>query len=462
MAGTSLDRPGIPAASVCAAGRGESGGDGAMADWPYAEGMKPALPAPKRNPPPPVAANTPRTEAVRPGDRPMSKGLLVLLLLIVGVAAVREHGPARQRVERAMESLSLPATGPRDAPAADRAGIDRGEEPQLQLAAEAPEQAERIAEVASILLQRPLRPISDLSSEGMQAELGPSGQVLLTSKYRILRFGAGNPNDRRSLFSFDAYLEQFPGAKAQAMASALALPGERYLFGGWHGEVLSWSDGRLRRLSGRDDRPRGRIADFLPWRGEVLVAGDGLWRVAADGRGLEELPLTEPRRLRALAARGDQLLLAGESRGIYQWRANRAVPWLELPGNAERVEVLAPAADGGWWIGSTRALYRVDREGNPLETLLEGVWISAVLERPDELWVGSWKQGLLLRRNGRWHRLGDRPGDLPSGSVSAFAVDAADHAWLMLYGGGGWQAPLDSLRAEMLERPWMPAPDAAD
>lgn len=427
--------------------------------------MKPALPAPKpearRAQPRPNARLSPRTGSVEQGERPPAKWALVGVLLAVVAAVSFEHPPAREAIAKGVQLLrtELASFKRRTESAARQAEAVRPEATPSTGSGEAPVVADlkdRLLESAASLAAGPLRELSDLSSEGMQAGLGPDGRVLLTSKYRVLSLGAGDANDRRTLFSPEMYRAQFPDGRMQAMASALMLPGGCYLLGGWHGEVLLGSDSELRQLSTREQRPKGRIADLRAWGDAVLLAGDGLWRLRSDGSGLEELRLPTRRRLAALGVQGDQVLIAEDGRRIHRWTGASAEPWLELPREDARVEALAAATGGGWWIASTRGLYRADREGQVQELLLDGVWISAVLERADELWVGSWKQGLLLRRNARWYRLGEGFGGLAAASVSGIAVDSADHAWLSLYGGGAWHAPLAVLREALLKQPWTP------
>ncbi|HEX4895597.1 MAG TPA: hypothetical protein VFV11_04630 [Solimonas sp.] len=310
----------------------------------------------------------------------------------------------------------------------------------------------------------PLTGVDDFSSEGMEAELGPDGQVLLTSKYAVQRYAGADLHDRRRLFSPQLYLEQFPEGRPQALASALALPGERYVLGGWHGEVLFWEDGRLRQLSDGQRRPRGRIADLLAADGEVWVAGDGLWRLRADGQGLQEIPTPGLGRIRALAQRpGGPRLVGADVGGIHRWTGERLEPWLALPPEVGQLQMLVPARDGRWLLGTNKGLYRLPADGSSLDVLLAGVWVTAVAEpaaAPDELWVGSWRQGLLLRRGGRWFRLGGGEEGLPVEAVSGLVIDPQDRLWLTLYGGGAWQAPRTAL-AESL-RAWAPGPDPQD
>lgn len=430
--------------------------------------MKGALPAPrsgtrasrKRAD---VPATLPRAESVQPGDSGSGRWIVILAVLGLGIGALLEYPPARELAARGWQALRLasveraPESRPRPSePAAEPATAAKAavEKPGAAL-------IERVREAASVLPVGPLQRVADLSSEGMGAALGPDGRVLLTSKYRVMSLGAGNANDRRTIYSPERYRAAFPNASSQAMASALALPDGRSLLGGWHGEVLLASDDGLQQLSTRDQRPRGRVTAMLSWNGGALIAGDGLWFWQPGAERLQEWPLPTPRRLGALAARGDQLLIAEDGPRIYESGGQALLPWLELP-DAARVEAMVPAADGGWWIANTRGLLHVDARGEQGRWWLRQVWTTAVVERADgELWLGSWKQGLLLHKAGRWYRLGQGLGGLEENSVSGLVVDARDQVWLSLYGGGAWQVQLDRLRAALLAHPWTPSAEPA-
>lgn len=394
------------------------------------------------------AAPVPPPRAVQPGDRPLGAVLVIVVIVGVLAALVDQHA---SRLRAAFQ----PGQAPPAQIEANRRAPALTEQRPVAVAIAQPAPTPSKPEP-----RMPAPPVTELtavpsfSSEGMEAEIGPDGQVLLTSKYAIQRVEPGNPDERRVLYTPQHYLRQFPDLRPQAMASALALPGERYLFGGWHGEVLLLVGERMVRLAGDGPRPQGRIADLQRWGERVLVAGDGLWELTPDGRGLREIPLYGVGRIRTTAPHGNVLLIA-DGRAIHEWDGSRVQRWLQAPDGGS-LEMLAPAEHGGWWIGSTAGLYRADG-ARTVKAVLPGVWVTGVAERAGELWVASWKQGLLLRRADRWYRL-DRP-YLPTESVSAVAIDGADHAWITLYGGGALHAPLAVLRRQLLDHRWTPAPD---
>lgn len=439
--------------------------------------MRPALPGPKRapRPAPPPSRSPPKAPrlAVLPGGAGSRFSLLwvLLLSLLAGLAyefwpqlrqtAVQTVADIEQRRQQARQIQDAPNVAAQARPEAAPAYGEMPAPPPSSPPSPARAAVEPLAEALQALALGPLREIAGLSSEAMQLGLGPSGQLLFTSKYAVLRLDPAEPLSRRTLFTPGLYLQQFPDDRPQAMASALALPGERYLLGGWHGELLLWDDGRLSRLSGREQRPRGRIADLQRHGDAVLLAGDGLWRWQPGQPELEELPLPGTPRVRALGQRPERLLLAVDGGRVLEWTAaHGAQAWLRLPPDAGSVEAIRPADDGGWWLAGTRGLYHASADGQRLETVLDGVWTTSLVEQDGELWVGSWKQGLLLRREGRWYRLGAGLGGLAEDSVSDLAIDSEDQLWLALYGGGGWQAPRPVLRAELLRRPWTPVPDS--
>lgn len=416
----------------------------------------------------PQVQTPPRQQAVMPGESRSEKFLpIVLVALAIGGALVNEHWHeirqatkvainVGQALRARLEALSAPEQQTEKSKA-DAHERDQAV-PALNHAVTSGQILDRLAKAMPSL--GPLQEVANISSEGMEVELGPEGQVLMTSKRSVQRLAAGDPNNRQVLFSMALYRAQFSDSRPQAMASALALPNERYLLGGWHGEVLLWADGKLQRLSSRDERPKGKIADLRVRGDEVLVAGDGLWRLAPDGQHLQEIPLPGLQRIRAMGQREGRLLLATDDKTIYELNGDRAAPWLTLPEGGGYVEMMVPARDGGWLIGTTRGLFRFSDNGQRLDNILTGIWTTSVIERPDELWVGTWKQGLLLYRHGQWHRLSAGVGGLDHNAVNGLVIDSADHFWLTLYGGGGWHAELGSLRERLMQNPWSPEADA--
>ncbi|PXV70549.1 hypothetical protein [Sinimarinibacterium flocculans] len=408
----------------------------------------------------------PPARAVLPGES-RSENRRIVLLLVLGalVGLLVEFWPeVKQATGEVVQALhepspdrSIPIPTAPDATARSEAGTGPD---AAATGARAPDATPGAVPILSMLTGGPLREIEGMSSEAMQVALTPTGDVLMTGKYAVLELGAGDAPLRRLLYSPRRYREQFADGRSQAMASALLLADGRYLLGGWHGEVLMGRDETLHRLSAREDRPKGRIVRMLAWNGHVLVAGDGLWRLDDEGGQLREITLPGASRLDAVGAGESQLLLADSGRRILAWDGDRAEPWMQWPDDAGRVEALVPAREGGWWVGSTRGLFRVG-DDRQIRVVLPGVWVTGIVDRADESWIGTWKQGLLLRRDDRWYRLGTGIGGLADESVNALTVDAQEHLWLALYGGGGWRAPLPALRDRIMRHPWVPEADPA-
>lgn len=442
--------------------------------------MRPALPAPSPKPSP-KPTPTPRAgglktsspQAVQPGESPAENrriGLLLVLGVVVGLL-VQFWPQVRKQVDATLQVLQDRRTAAEvqqpqehDPPPAKAAAL--AIEPQaaeVTGAAAIEGLTERVAPALSALIgAAPLQKVAGLSSEAMQVALTPAGEVLMTSKYAVLELGAGESSLRRLLYSPAQYREQFPEAHPQAMASSLLLADGRYLLGGWHGEVLLGQRGVLRRLSAREQRPQGRITELLAWKGQVLLAGDGFWRLVDGGRALQEIHLPGASRIAAVGVGARQLLLADSGRRLLAWDGQVADLWPLWSEDAGRIQTLRPARDGGWWVGTTRGLYRIDERGNRPQVLLKDVWVTDLAEHAGERWVGTWKQGLLLWRDGRWYRLGAGPTGLADDSVSALAIDSRRRLWLALYGGGGWSAPLAALREHLMEHAWTPVPDARE
>jgi len=129
------------------------------------------------------------------------------------------------------------------------------------------------------------------------------------------------------------------------------------------------------------------------------------------------------------------LILPGEaSRAEESWTISDIRDGLLRRG----VHVLAPAGDGGMWVGTSSGMNHWDGErwasfsaGNGLAP---GA-ITAVAEQGSDVWAGSWGGGLSVLRGTGWvtYRKGDSP--LPGDWISALASDG-EGLWIGTYGAG--------------------------
>lgn len=180
----------------------------------------------------------------------------------------------------------------------------------------------------------------------------------------------------------------------------------------------------------------------------------GLYRADGQGRGVRRVTLAtrDPEASTwALRRIGDTLWIGGQNDGL--WRLDlatgRARPVLRADSRLtdERVVSLAPAADGGLWVGTRYGLNRVDigRE-TVLERLLPGPqsqggpalaagFVTAILtDRHGRLWVGTFGGGVQVQDGRdsagrpRLHRI-DALGGLPEDTVNALLEDDAGRIW---------------------------------
>jgi diguanylate cyclase (GGDEF)-like protein len=288
-------------------------------------------------------------------------------------------------------------------------------------------------------------------------------------------------------------LQRFaPAGVAPAGASVTTLlqrPGGELLLGHDDGSVLRLDvrgDGGAQRLA-FDQRIEGAIQVLTQDRDGVLWIGThtrGLFRgrplSAAIRRDLVtpgDVAAWPVRSVRSVWRR-DGVELVGTDAGL-AWRPAPDAPWRGVPelGNTS-IRAIAAAADGGWWLGTHRGLWRMDAEGNvrphsPLpdprvtDLLVEGadVWIATrgglahvrdgVLTTagvPPELagefltslkrdvrgrlWIGSNERGLYrLWPDGRLEHLHPGNGRLPHNSIWSLHA-SPDAYWVGTFAGG--------------------------
>jgi len=279
-------------------------------------------------------------------------------------------------------------------------------------------------------------------------------------------------------------------ATVDASLTALLLrPGGQLLLGHDDGSVVQLDvrgDGGAQRL-GFEQRIDGAIRSLFQDRDGVLWIGThtrGLYRgrplSAAIRRDLvipEDVAAWPSRSVRSVW-RGGDVALVGTDAGL-AWRPSPDAAWRTVPelGNTS-IRAIVAAADGGWWLGTHRGLWRMDAEGlvspqAPLpdprvtDLLVEGgdVWIATrgglahvrdgmltsagvppgldgefltSLKRDSRgrLWIGSNENGLYrLWPDGRLEHMHPGNGRLPHNSV--WSLHASDDAyWVGTFAGG--------------------------
>ncbi len=303
-----------------------------------------------------------------------------------------------------------------------------------------------VAEVAWVL-----RPIDGPYPSPMSIDLGPFGDVWLTTKYDVYLFPGGDPGEPQVLLDPQIYREQF-GRSMNALASAWLAPDGTLWVGSWEGEVLSWQDDRWREVVPESAGPSGKIAGLVvDDRGEEMWIGahDGLWHSRDGGRTLELLAglnstvncVTRLSDGRVAAGVWDEVYLGrgGEFRSV--WRAtDRGIA----------VEALAPRPGGGLLIGTRDGFVELTSDGREVGGELAGSYLTAFtnLDKPGQWVVATWGQGVFVETASGWHKLGFAEGLADDNLTDILVVN--DRVWVGIYGEGVRSGTLTKL-AELAE-----------
>ncbi|WP_395701892.1 two-component regulator propeller domain-containing protein [Aquabacterium sp.] len=190
-----------------------------------------------------------------------------------------------------------------------------------------------------------------------------------------------------------------------------------------------------------------------PRREKYIATKRGLYRSSADGREVERVALADrdpAASTWALWRQGETLWIGGGTDGLWtlDLRSGRAQQRSRAGDAAwglsdERVTLLAPAADGGLWVGTRNGLNRVDpARGVQARWLperddpqgLAGGFITAVhSDGQGRLWVGTFGAGLAIvdkpfEARLRARRLSAAEG-LPDDNVNTLLEDAQGRVW---------------------------------
>lgn len=212
--------------------------------------------------------------------------------------------------------------------------------------------------------------------------------------------------------------------------------------------LLGHDDGSLLRLDLRGDAGLHRLAFDQPLAGAIQVLGqdrEGVLWIGTHTRGLYRgRPLSAAIR-RDLADRTDAsawpatsvrslwrqdgVELIGTDAGLV-WRTGPEADWRGVPelGNTS-VRVIAPAAGGGWWLGTHRGLWRMDPQGNATaQAPLPDPRVTDLLVEGDDLWIAT-RGGLARLRNGVPTSAGIPP-QLAGEFLTSLMRDSRGRLWL--------------------------------
>jgi diguanylate cyclase (GGDEF)-like protein len=200
--------------------------------------------------------------------------------------------------------------------------------------------------------------------------------------------------------------------------------------------------------------PPSAVPALIALPGGTVLAGtlQGLYRFSEDRTHVERLDVPGrqvDREVMSLCYCNGSVWLGGKD-GLWQLAVGATGPVRVLRREEggkltdPRVEVLAPAPDGGVWAGTPNGLNLVHAGPDPIEQiypdrkdpdrLSSGEVISLLTDRQGRLWVGTLDGGVHImtgRVNGKpvFHRLGKVDG-LPNDDINGLALDRAGQVWM--------------------------------
>ena len=197
----------------------------------------------------------------------------------------------------------------------------------------------------------------------------------------------------------------------QSQVTALAQDREGYLWVGTWGGLARFNGGRFRVFSLEDGLPNVRINEMLAARDGSLWISTGSGVSRWDRHRLETIddPAVRRLRCRALAEDIDGRVWIGTDNGLAVWSRERFAQY--HPGGvagplvfdilADREGILA-AADNGLW--------RFSGEAEPARVAgpagIDPVDYRALAATAEGLWLGTYNEGVWLRNEAGWSKLG--------------------------------------------------------
>lgn len=202
----------------------------------------------------------------------------------------------------------------------------------------------------------------------------------------------------------------------------------------------------------------------------LLSSGGSVWAATLRGAFRIErgrlVPVSQDGAAFSLAATPDGLAV-GLGGGVLLPGRRLLSAFHGLPGNQALAlaSSRAPSSAGALWVGTPSGLGRIEgrraRSGaRPGDGRLPNAWVTALLERPDGLWVATWGGGLARRAAGdgdeRWDRFAETEGLRVN--AGALLEDPSGRLWFGTQGRGLWRSDASRTRFERVPAA-LPSPD---
>ena len=220
--------------------------------------------------------------------------------------------------------------------------------------------------------------------------------------------GGPNPLVRRTLRDSPQSSEPSPRVRTDDLKVGVLRDARTFRSRGdslWIGTregLFRWQPGDGRKVTRNLPEVRS-VRSLAVFDGQLWIARFGSllrWQPGENSEP-EEIPMLD--QIRALFLHSDASypssprLWIGGQRGLYHLDPRSDQQVTSVPGGPSKVELFLPTADDELWLGGLEGLYRWRRESDRIERVATDLdWITALVETPEGLWIGTWREGLFL------------------------------------------------------------------
>ncbi|NOY68251.1 MAG: hypothetical protein GXP53_01980 [Deltaproteobacteria bacterium] len=265
----------------------------------------------------------------------------------------------------------------------------------------------------------------------MKVRQGPAGRMWVLSKYKVVRFSGDDPD---VLLDGNIYKAVFKHKMNSLSTILVAGAGEAWV-GSWYGGLFHYMNGKWTEVSAREKPLKKRIRSIMPHKEGLFLAGsDGLWRFSPE-TGMARVAEVGKYSSRALADDGRGRLLAGVGRSL--WRHD-VDGWTRIWKGEKTDRVIGyihAMKNGTVLLGTHNGLVTLNSDGAEISRELGGRQVTAITPINGRLWIGTWREGVLVSSDAGWLKLDTKSG-LPADTVTSISHDGNGRAWITLYGGG--------------------------